>query len=92
LFLKASIQFFILIEPFVCYVAIITSFLRKLSGWCDDFQLSFDAIIHIIEAIRIFELTVSSILNDVKVDSFETLVSVIKLSDQWEVFYAKIFI
>jgi hypothetical protein len=84
LLFKASVQSFILIEPFVCYVAIVSSFLWKLSGRCNDFQLSFNAIVHVIKTVGVLELTISSILINIKVNSFETLISLIKLSDQWE--------
>jgi hypothetical protein len=73
-----------LIEPFVLYEAIVSSFLRELSVWWNYFELSLNAIIFVSDAFWVFKFTISSILNDAETNFSKTGISVVKLADQRE--------
>lgn len=86
--IKASIEVFILIKPFVFDVTVVSPIFKP---WV-DVKFAVNTIELFINVLRVFELTVSSILDYIEPNLVKALVPFIQLRDQWEERDAKVFI
>ena len=78
--LKTFIQIFVLVKPFVLDVAVVST---KLRFWI-NLELCVNTIKLLIDIFRVFKLTISPVLHDIKTNFVEALVPFIQLRDQWE--------